>query len=76
MDAMEPSAHGAGVPGAHTCCGCVRRGCGLCRGVWCLEHVNEHAGEQRKWISYGSDLAAVKIQCYFDGCFVFALPAI
>lgn len=64
------------VPSACTCRACVRVWCGLYMGVWYLDHINEHMGEKGKWIVCGYDLATVKIQCYFDGCFVFALRAI
>lgn len=49
---------------------------GLSTVILCLEHVNERTGERGRWIVYGYDLATVKITCYFDGCFVFALGAI
>lgn len=57
-------------------CACEHTGCGLYMGLWHLDHINEHTGERGKWIIYGYDLATVKIGCYFDGCFVFALRAI
>lgn len=55
---------------------CERIGWGLYMILWHLNPVNEHTGEQGKRIIYGYDLATVKIGCYFDGCFVFALRAI
>lgn len=58
----------------HRACG--RIGCGLYMELWYLDHINEHTEEQGKWIIDGYDLATVKIGCYFDGCFVFALRAI
>lgn len=57
-------------------CACEHTGCGLYMALWHLDHINEHTGERGKWIIYGYDLATVKIGCYFDGCFVFALRAI
>jgi hypothetical protein len=38
-----------------------------------LDHISEGKNLQINYIIYGYDMATVKIICYFDSCFIFAL---